>query len=125
MSWNAGVPSAEMLLSDMVGVSHEVYAKVDVFAFGVTAFFMCVGRELFSDDEWTSSPNKPEAEAKVERRAYGVLEEIRSRRRRGGRGRGRERRGGVGIDAEVRGHEHDARAREMVWRNVRPNAAAR
>ena len=31
-------------LSDMVGVSHEVYAKVDVFAFGVTAFFMCVGR---------------------------------------------------------------------------------
>ena len=65
----ARVPSAEMLLSDMVGVSHEVYAKVDVFAFGVTAFFMCVGRELFSDDEWTSSPDKPEAEAKVKRRA--------------------------------------------------------
>ena len=66
---DAGVPSAEMLLSDMVGVSHEVYAKVDIFAFGVTAFFMCVGRELFSEDEWTSSPNKPEAEAKVKRRA--------------------------------------------------------
>ena len=64
-----GYQAPEMLLSDMVGVSHEVYAKVDVFAFGVTAFFMCVGRELFSDDEWTSSPNKPEAEAKVKRRA--------------------------------------------------------
>jgi len=64
-----GYQAPEMLLSDMVGVSHEVYAKVDVFAFGVTAFFMCVGRELFSEDEWTSSPNKPEAEAKVKRRA--------------------------------------------------------
>ena len=64
-----GYQAPEMLLSDMVGVSHETYAKVDVFAFGVTAFFMCVGRELFGEGEWTSSPNKPEAEAKVKRRA--------------------------------------------------------
>jgi len=64
-----GYQAPETLLSDMVGVSHDTYAKVDVFAFGVTAFFMCVGRELFGEGEWTSSPNKPEAEAKVKRRA--------------------------------------------------------
>ena len=41
-----GYQAPEMLLSDM-DVPHDVYAKVDMFSFGVTAFFLCAGFELF------------------------------------------------------------------------------
>ena len=41
-----GYQAPEMLLSDM-DVPHDVYTKVDMFSFGVTAFFLCAGFELF------------------------------------------------------------------------------
>jgi serine/threonine protein kinase len=63
-----GYQAPEMLLGDMSGkVDMDEYAKVDMFAFGVTAFFLCTGKELFGGSADENAPNKPEAEAKVKR----------------------------------------------------------
>jgi serine/threonine protein kinase len=61
-----GYQPPEMLLGDMSGdVDFDEYAKVDVFAFGVTAYFLCTGKELFG----CADANEREAEAKVKRAA--------------------------------------------------------
>lgn len=58
-----GYQAPETLLSDM-DVDHEAYTKVDMFAFGVTAYFLCTGKELFGAEDVV----KPEAEAKVKKK---------------------------------------------------------
>ena len=63
-----GYQAPETILSDMLDASDEAYAKVDVFAFGATVYFLCVGRELFGDVAADARP-KDEARAKVKRAA--------------------------------------------------------
>ena len=58
-----GYQAPETLLSDM-DVDHEAYTKVDMFAFGATAYFLCTGKELFG----AKDVGKPEAEAKVKKK---------------------------------------------------------
>ena len=72
-----GYQAPELLMSDMAEVfenndsrSFELYSKVDMFAFGCTLFFLCIGKELFgptvgSDGDEYGARTKTKARAQA------------------------------------------------------------